>query len=59
MKFNPTWQQVALLAVLLAVIPLTYAFVAPAAGTITGIVTTIIGSLFLNLRVPDKSEGGK
>lgn len=50
MKFNPTWQQVAFLAVLLGTILLAYKFVTPAAATITGTVTTIIGSLFVNMR---------
>lgn len=41
-----------MLAVLLAAILLSYAFVAPAAGTITGIVSTILGSLFINFQAP-------
>lgn len=56
MKFNPTWPQVAMLAVLLAAILLSYAFVAPAAGTITGIVSTILGSLFINFQAPASKD---
>jgi len=59
MKFNPTWSQVALVAVLISAILLAYAFVAPAAGVVTGIVSTIFGSLFVNFRAPAKDDADK
>jgi membrane protein YqaA with SNARE-associated domain len=63
MKFNFTWQQVAVLALLLAAIPITYALVAPAAGVVTGMVNVILGSLFVDLKkkdsaLSDGAEGG-
>lgn len=50
MKSKNVWPQVVILAILLSAILIAYAFVAPAAGAITGIATTLIGSLFLDLR---------
>lgn len=50
MKFNPTLNQVLLLAVLLAAPLVAYAFVAPAAGVVTGMVNTVLGALFLDLK---------
>jgi hypothetical protein len=56
MKLSPTWQQIVLIAILLAAIPLTYAFVAPAAGVVTGMVSTLVGAFFVNLRDQAKQE---
>lgn len=49
MKFNPTWPQVALLAVLLAGIIATHLWAPLAVSAITSIVSTIVGALFVNL----------
>jgi DMSO/TMAO reductase YedYZ heme-binding membrane subunit len=54
-KFNPTWQQVALLAVLLAAICVTHLWVPGAISAITSIVSTIVGALFVNLQ--PRAEG--
>jgi hypothetical protein len=50
MKFNPTWSQVALLAVLLAAIIVSHLLAPLAVSAITSIVSTIVGALFVNLR---------
>lgn len=50
MKFNPTWQQVALLAVLLASIIVTHLWAPAVIGAVTSIVSTIVGALFVNLQ---------
>lgn len=56
MKFNPTWSQVALLAVMLAAVILTHMFAPPAVGAITSIVSTVVGALFVDLRKEEKKE---
>lgn len=50
MKFNPTWQQVALLAVLLSAVIAAHLLAPLAVSAITSIVSTIVGALFVNLR---------
>lgn len=50
MKFNPTWPQVAILAILLAAIIVTHVWAPTAVAVITSIASTIVGSLFLNLQ---------
>lgn len=50
MKFDPTWRQVALLAVLLAAILVAHLFAPLAVSAVTSIVSTIIGALFVNLQ---------
>jgi uncharacterized membrane protein len=49
-KFNPTWQQVALLTVLLASVIVTHMIAPGAVSAITSIVSTIVGALFVNLK---------
>lgn len=56
MKFNPTWQQVALLAVLLAAVILSHIFAPAAASAVVSIVSTIVGSLFVDLRKEEKKD---
>ena len=50
MKFNPTWQQVALLAVLLTAIIVSHLFAPAAASAVVSIVSTIVGALFVDLK---------
>lgn len=50
MKFNPTWQQVALLAVLLAAVIASHILAPLAVSAVTSIVSTIVGALFVNLK---------
>lgn len=50
MKFNPTWQQIALLAVLLGAVILTNIVAPGVIGAITSMVSTVFGALFVNLR---------
>jgi hypothetical protein len=57
MKFNPTWSQVVLLLGLIAAVVLTHAYVGPAVGAVTSIVSTIIGALFVDLRRNDVAKG--
>jgi hypothetical protein len=49
-KFNPTWQQVALLAVLLAAVIVSHMFAPAAASAVVSIVSTVVGALFVDLR---------
>jgi hypothetical protein len=49
MKFSPTWQQVALLTVLLAAVIVVHLVAPLAVSVITSIVSTIVGALFVNL----------
>jgi aromatic ring hydroxylase len=49
MKFDPTWRQVALLAVLLAAVIVTHVWAPLAVSAITSIASTIVGALFVNL----------
>lgn len=56
MKFNPTWQQVALIAVLLAAIILTHLFAPLAVSAVVSIVSTIVGALFVNLSPSKQPE---
>lgn len=50
MKFNPTWPQLALLAVLLAAL-IGAPIVSPASvPSVTMVVMTIVGALFVNLK---------
>lgn len=49
MKFDPTWRQVALLAVLLAAVISSHLLAPVAVSTVTSIVSTIVGALFVNL----------
>ncbi len=61
MKFNPTWQQVALLAVLLAAVIVSHMFAPAAASATVSIVSTVVGALFVDLRRKEdtkKEEGG-
>ena len=50
MKFSPTWQQVALLAVLLTAVIVSHIVAPLAVSAITSIVSTIVGALFVNLQ---------
>lgn len=50
MKFNPTWTQIALLALLLGAVVATHVFAPGVIGAITSMVSTIMGALFVNLR---------
>jgi hypothetical protein len=50
MKFQPTWQQVTLLAVLLTAIIVAHLFAPLAVSAVTSIVSTIVGALFVNLK---------
>ncbi len=54
MKFNPTWPQVALLAVLLTAVILSHMFAPLAASAVVSIVSTVIGAVFVDLRREDK-----
>lgn len=56
MKFNPTWQQVALLAVLLAAVIVSHLLAPLAVSAITSIVSTIIGALFVNLKLQEEQK---
>lgn len=70
---SPTWQQVAHLAVqgvfvliLVSAVIAAYILAPPSVGVVTSIVSTIVGSLFVNFRGPpapaltgDKPEGGQ
>jgi uncharacterized membrane protein len=56
MKFNPTWQQVALLAVLLTAEIAAYILAPLAVSAVTSIVSTIVGALFVNFK--DTSKDG-
>ena len=52
MKFDPTWRQIALLALLLAA-PIIANLIAPGViGAVSSVVSTVIGALFVNLRNP-------
>lgn len=55
MKFNPTWQQVALLAVLLAAVIVSHLLAPLAVSVITSLVSTVVGALFVNLK-PSEPE---
>lgn len=58
MKFNPTWQQIALLVVLLAA-PVVANLIAPGVvAAISSMVSTVFGALFVNLRDPKDPPGG-
>ena len=50
MKFKPTWQQVCLIAVLLAAIIVAHVLAPPVVGAITSIVSTLVGAVFVDLR---------
>lgn len=50
MKFNPTWPQVALLLGLVAAIIVSHAVAPPVVGAVTSIVSTLIGSLVVDLK---------
>ena len=54
MKFNPTWTQIALLALLLGSVIATNLWAPGVIGTITSMVSTVLGALFVNLRDPSK-----
>lgn len=59
MKFNPTWQQVALVALLLAAVITTHIWAPAAVSAIISIVSTIVGSLFVNLKkAPEANSDG-
>lgn len=45
MKFNPTWQQLVLLAILFAAVIVAHLVAPPAVGIITSMVSTVIGYL--------------
>lgn len=55
MKFNPTWQQVALLAVLLTAVIVSHMFAPAAASATVSIVSTVVGAVFVDLK-PKKDE---
>lgn len=56
MKFNPTWTQVALIAALLASVVGSHLWAPTAVAVITSLVSTIIGSLFVNLKDKGNEE---
>ena len=56
MKFDPTWRQLALLALLLAA-PVAANIVAPGViGAVSSMVSTVFGALFVNLREPKPEQ---
>jgi hypothetical protein len=50
MKFQPTWQHVALIAVLLSAVIAAHAFAPAASTSIDSIVATIVGMLAMHIR---------
>ncbi len=64
MKFDPSWKQVALLAVLLSGIIAAHLLAPGAVAAITSLASTIIGALFVNLQpqatttTPKQADGG-
>jgi len=64
MKFNPTWPQVMLIAVLLAAVIVVHLVAPLAVSVIVSMVSTIVGALFVNMKDEPKPEltvidGGK
>lgn len=60
MKVSLTWQQVGLVAVLLAAIILTHIFAPGAGSAVTSIASTLIGTFFVNVqRLPDPALGAQ
>lgn len=59
MKLSPTWQQVALLSVLLAAIIVSHIYAPAAASAVVSVVSTIVGAFFVDLRKSqeDTKEG--
>lgn len=57
MKFNPTWPQVALFAVLLGAIILAYIFAPPAAQVVTSVVSTVVGFIFGDFKKEPEAPG--
>jgi hypothetical protein len=57
-KFNPSWQQVALLAVLLTAVIVSHMYAPAAASAVVSIVSTVVGALFVDLRRNAKPEDG-
>ncbi len=55
MKFNPSWQQVALVAVLFGAVIVSHRWSPLAASTIDGMVTTIVGALLVGMHLASKS----
>ena len=56
MKFDPSWRQVALLAVLLAAVIVSHLIAPLAVAAVTSMASTIVGALFVNLQPkPDPS----
>ncbi len=61
MKFDPSWRQIALVALLISAIIITNIFAPGVIGVITSIVSTIVGALFVNFKEkgpPDPPTGG-
>jgi uncharacterized membrane protein len=50
MKFDPTWRQVALLAILLGAVIAAHIIAPGAISVVTSIVSTIVGALFVDIR---------
>jgi hypothetical protein len=61
MKTKPAWEQVALIAVLLAAVILSHAFTPSAAAAVISIVSTLVGAFFVDRKklAGDKEEGEK
>lgn len=64
MKFNPTWQHVALLAVLLTAVIVAHGLFPAAASAVVSIVSTVVGAVFIDLsgkskELPADKDGGK
>ena len=52
MKFNPTVNQLVLLALLLAAPVIAHLVAPPVIGVLSSMVSTVFGALFVNLREP-------
>jgi hypothetical protein len=50
MKFDPTWRQLILLAILLSSVVVANLVAPGVVGAITSMVSTVFGALFVNLR---------
>jgi hypothetical protein len=50
MKFDPTWRQLILLALLLSAVVVANLVAPGVVGAVTSMVSTVFGALFVNLR---------
>jgi hypothetical protein len=56
MRPAPTWQQIALIAVLLAAVIVAHLFAPLAISVVTSIASTLVGVFFVNLSPTPKEE---